>query len=113
DIAKGQNRPHAALGAEYVTEMAARLQLPLRDQQVVSTLVAEHTTIFELLQHNDPQDPSLAEQFLDCLNFDPLALQLMEVLVESDSKGTGPGVWTPMRAHNVAQVCQQARSNLN
>ncbi|AZA08993.1 [protein-PII] uridylyltransferase [Corynebacterium pseudopelargi] len=113
DIGKGQNQPHEALGARYVTEMAARLQLPLRDQQVVANLVEQHTTIFQLLQHQDPEDPALAEAFLDCLHFDPLALQLMEVLVEADSKGTGPGVWTPMRAHSVARVCQAARSNLN
>ncbi|AZA11701.1 [protein-PII] uridylyltransferase [Corynebacterium gerontici] len=113
DIAKGTDQPHEALGAQYVRAMATRLQLPSRDSQVVATLVAEHTTIFQLIAGRDPEDPQLARTLLERLHFDPLTLQLLHALVEADSQGTGPGVWTTMRAHAVASLVHNAKSMLS
>lgn len=113
DIAKGHEQPHEALGAEYVKEMATRLQLPPRDTQVVATLVAEHTTMFRLIAAKDPEDPQLARTLLERLHFDPLSLQLLRALVEADSKGTGPGVWTNLRGHAIDCLVHNAKGMLS
>lgn len=112
DMGKGREAPHEEVGAEMVREMATTLGLDRRDTAVVSTLVEQHTRIPAIVSTRDVSDPSTVEEVLDALHYDLLTLSLMEVLVEADSVGTGPGVWNTRMRAGLRAVCQQARATL-
>ncbi|MCQ9351650.1 [protein-PII] uridylyltransferase [Corynebacterium sp. 153RC1] len=113
DIGKGQDRPHEEVGAEMVAGMAEKLNLSVQDTAVVRTLVAQHTLIPQLVSTTDYQSEAVAEVLLDALNYDPLTLDLLEVLVRADAQGTGPGVWSRNLQYGTATLCAGAGSKLH
>ncbi len=112
DIGKGYGRPHATVGAEFVTDMAAKLRLTNQDTQVVTGLVRHHTLIPDLVKHRDIESREVIDELLDAVNYNLLIINLMEVLVRADSLGTGPGVWSPTMRLGTKMLCNQARAKL-
>lgn len=108
DIGKNYDRPHAEVGAEFVSQMAKRMGLPTRDRLIVETLVRHHTILFA----KDPDDEKIINKILDALHYDVLVLDLLEVLSEHDAEATGPGVWTTMTQLHVHQLVRNARRRL-
>ncbi|MDO4928417.1 MAG: [protein-PII] uridylyltransferase [Corynebacterium sp.] len=113
DMGKGYGRPHAEVGAEFVAEMAKRLRLSAADRAIVTTVVAEHTTIPQLVSTRDYTDPATVDILLDRIRYNALTLNLLEVLAECDAQGTGPGVWTRGLARGVEYLCRTARQRLD
>lgn len=113
DLGKGYDRPHAEVGAAFISDMAQRLGLSPSDRSVLATVVLEHTTIPRLVSSSDITDPQVAEQLLDRIRYNALTLNLLEVLSECDAIGTGPGVWTKSLERGTAYLCRAARAQLD
>ncbi|APT85022.1 protein-PII uridylyltransferase [Corynebacterium aquilae DSM 44791] len=112
DIGKGYDRPHEQVGAEQVARMAARMGLNPRDIMIVQTLVAEHTLLARMAATIDPNDQDAIDQVLDAVHYNPLILDLLEVLAEADAQATGPTVWTHRLARHVFTLCANARRHM-
>lgn len=113
DIGKGYDRPHEEVGAEFVKRAAQRLGLSPQDERVVETLVAQHTRIPQIATTMDPTSDEALAAMLDALGYDVLTVDLMEALVEADSLGTGPGVFSPALRMGLRTLCSRARARLN
>lgn len=112
DMGKGYGRPHEQVGAEMIKEMAAKLRLSAKDTAVVHTLVAQHTLIPQLVRTTDYTSQETLSRLLDALNYDPLTLELLGVLVRADAQGTGPGVWSPTLRHGTEHLVNAARGKV-
>lgn len=115
DLGKGRDRPHAEVGAGIAAGFAAAAGLPAADAATLRVLVREHQRLAELATRADPAAPATAAALVERLADagDPaLALDVLEVLTEADSLGTGPGVWTPSRAAGVRRLAAGARERL-
>nr|WP_290226341.1 [protein-PII] uridylyltransferase [Corynebacterium confusum] len=108
DIGKGYDRPHALVGAEMVTRMAARLRLNLADRSRAQTLVAEHTTLSRLARTMDPASDAARDSLLTACHYDQLTVSLLSVLTRADAESTGPGVWNNRLEAAAGQLCRRA-----
>lgn len=113
DIGKGYDRPHEEVGAEFVRAAADRLGLSPQDARVVETLVAQHTRIPQIATTMDPTSDEALHAVLEALGYDYLAVDLMEALVEADSTGTGPGVFSPALRAGLRTLSTRARERLS
>jgi [protein-PII] uridylyltransferase len=113
DVGKGRNRPHEEVGAEFVERMAKRMGLNAHDVNVVRTVVAQHTLLPDVCRTLDPTGDDALEKILEATGYDLLTIDLLEALVEADSKGTGPGVWTKNLERGLRILCGRARERLS
>lgn len=98
DLGKGRTTDHSILGAELAAVIAKRLGLDARDQRRVVLMVRHHLLLASTITRCDPRDPDTASAVLDTLAGDMELLNLLMLLTEADSRGTGPGVWTAWKA---------------
>lgn len=100
DIGKGRRRDHCELGAELTSVICARLGMPERDAERVVTVVRHHLLFAKTAASRDAADPATAEEiFVRLGTRDRPTFELLVALTEADSRATGPGVWTPWKAH--------------
>lgn len=100
DIGKGRQRDHSVLGAELAAVICARLGMPARDAERVVKVVRHHLLLAKTAASRDASDPATAEEILTRLGTrDRVTFELLVALTEADSRATGPGVWTPWKAH--------------
>ncbi|MDO5031467.1 [protein-PII] uridylyltransferase [Corynebacterium sp.] len=113
DIGKGQERPHAQVGAEMVARMAAKLRLNLADRSRVQTAVAEHTTLAQIVSRMDPASDEARDAVLEAVRYDHLTLSLLVVLAKADAVSTGPGVWNRRLEAGIRTVSARAFEQLD
>lgn len=113
DVGKGHDRPHEEVGAEYVERMAKRMGLNAHDVNVVHTVVAQHTLMPDVCRTMDPNGDEALGKILEATGYDLLTIDLLEALVEADSKATGPGVWSKNLERSLRILCARARERLS
>lgn len=113
DVGKGYDRPHEEVGAEFVERMAKRMGFNDHDIRVASTVVAQHTLMPDICRTMDPSSDEALEKILEATGYDLLTIDLLEVLVEADSKATGPGVWSKNLERSLHMLCGRARQRLS
>lgn len=99
DIGKGRERDHSELGAELADVICGRLGMDATDRERVVSVVRNHLLFARMATSRDPSDPDTAREIVDRIGRDPVVFELLVALTEADSRGTGPGVWTPWKAH--------------
>lgn len=99
DIGKGRQRDHSELGAELAEAICTRFGMPEHDRVRVVAIVRHHLLFAKTAASRDPNDPDTAREILDQLGEDPVIFDTLVALTEADSRGTGPGVWTPWKSH--------------
>ncbi|MBV7295206.1 HD domain-containing protein [Corynebacterium sp. TAE3-ERU12] len=116
DIGKGTARPHAEEGADIALSFAKRAGLDAADTASLVTLVQQHQMLAELATTKNPQSPDTADELAHCLSGVPdplLILDILTVLTEADSRGTGPGVWSAGRAAAMTTLAGITREHLS
>lgn len=112
DIGKGRDTDHSVVGAALAAQIGARIGLPDADVQVLSALVRHHLLLPHTATRRDVTDPATVHRITDTVGNDRDVLDLLFALTESDSKATGPGVWTPWKASLVAELVEGCRAVL-
>ncbi|HEX5401446.1 MAG TPA: [protein-PII] uridylyltransferase [Pseudonocardiaceae bacterium] len=112
DIGKGRGTDHSVVGAALAAQIGARLGLPDEDVATLSALVRHHLLLPHTATRRDVHDPATVLRVAETLNGERVLLDLLYALTESDSKATGPGVWTPWRASLVAELVESCRAVL-
>lgn len=109
DLGKGRDRDHSELGAELSVQVAGRLGLDDDDARRLAGLVRHHLLLAATITNRDPGDPDTAAAVVDTLGADRTLLELLALLTEADSRGTGPGVWSAWKAEMLATLVAAAR----
>src|SRR5262245_55534027 len=109
DIGKGRGGDHSVIGAELATQIGTRLGLWPSDIDVLSKMVRHHLLLPHTATRRDLQDPKVIAAVVDTLDGDPVLLELLHVLAEADSLGTGPGVWGDWKASLIGDLVRRCR----
>jgi [protein-PII] uridylyltransferase len=109
DIGKGRDEDHSVVGAELARHIGRRLGLWPTDVDTLASMVRHHLLLPHTAQRRDPEDPATVQRVVDTLDGDPVLLELLHALAESDALGTGPGVWTPWRATLMGDLVRRCR----
>jgi [protein-PII] uridylyltransferase len=112
DIGKGRDTDHSVVGAALAAQIGARVGLPEEDVATLSALVRHHLLLPHTATRRDVNDPATVLRVTETLGGERVLLDLLYALTESDSKATGPGVWTPWRASLVAELVESCRAVL-
>ena len=104
DIGKGGKGEHCAVGAEIAGPMAARLGLNEDEVATVTLMVGQHLLLPHTALRRDPSDLATIGLISDRIGGRLDHLALLHALSEADARATGPGVWSPWRAHVIADL---------
>ncbi|HVJ66423.1 MAG TPA: [protein-PII] uridylyltransferase [Caulifigura sp.] len=107
DIGKGFGRPHAEVGAEIATRVAARLHLSPQANEIVTRLVARHLEMAHIAFRRDISDPETLMQFAHHIGT-PEVLQMLYVLTAADVQAVGPSAWTEWKAELLGGLFDEA-----
>ena len=114
DIGKGRNRDHSELGAELAAAICARLGMPARDAERAVTVVRHHLLFAKTASSRDAGTTRTAEELVARLGTaDRVIFELLVTLTEADGRATGPGVWTPWKAHVHATLAATCASHFD
>ncbi len=112
DIGKGGEREHCAEGAEIAEPVARRIGLDDADVATIKLMVGQHLLLPHTALRRDPSDRAtirlIADRIGDRLDY----LGLLHALAEADARATGPGVWSPWRAHVIADLVHHVAAAL-
>ncbi len=111
DIGKGRDEDHTTLGVRLVDTICPRMGFDADDTAVVRALVDHHLLLAETATRRDLSDPRTAEN-VAALVGDPLVLELLNALTESDSKATGPSAWSSWKASLIAELVDSVARQL-
>jgi len=104
DIGKGGRHDHCLEGAEIAGSVTRRMGLEVAEVATVTMMVDQHLLLPHTALRRDPSDPAtirlIANRIGDRLDH----LGLLHALAEADARATGPGVWSPWRAHVIADL---------
>ncbi|MGI8625373.1 MAG: [protein-PII] uridylyltransferase [Geodermatophilaceae bacterium] len=112
DIGKGGNGEHCAAGAEIAERMAVRLGLSPAEVATVTLLVGQHLLLTHTALRRDPADPATIGLVSDRIGGRLDHLALLHALSEADARATGPGVWSPWRAHVISDLVSHVAAAL-
>jgi [protein-PII] uridylyltransferase len=112
DIGKGRDTDHSVVGAALAAQIGTRIGLPESDVATLSALVRHHLLLPHTATRRDVNDPATILRVTETLDGDRLLLDLLYALTESDSKATGPGVWTQWKASLLAELVEACRAVL-
>ncbi len=104
DIGKGGVRDHCVEGAEIVAPLTRRMGLNGPEVATVMLMVSQHLLLPHTAMRRDPSDPATISLIADRVEGRLDQLQLLHALAEADARATGPGVWSPWRAHVVGDL---------
>ena len=109
DIGKGRGTDHSIVGAALATQVGERLGLPEKDVATLSAMVRHHLLLPHTATRRNISDEATVRRVVDTLDGDPVLLELLHGLAESDSLATGPGVWSDWKAALVADLVSRCR----
>ena len=104
--------PHEETGAERVPEICARLGCPPAMAERVTLLVRHHLLMAETSRLRDLNLPETIRDFVDALGGDRENLRMLYLLTRADTAAVAPGIWTPMKARQLAELYHRAESHL-
>lgn len=104
DIGKGGEREHCLEGAEIAGLMTRRMGLSDPEVATVTLMVGQHLLLPHTALRRDPSDPATIGLIADRIEGRLDHLYLLHALAEADARATGPGVWSPWRAHVIADL---------
>jgi [protein-PII] uridylyltransferase len=106
DIGKGRDTDHSVVGAALAAQIGERIGLDEMDVATLSAMVRHHLLLPHTATRRDVHDPTTVLRVAETLDNDRVLLDLLYALTESDSRATGPGVWTPWKASLVAELVE-------
>ncbi len=110
DIGKGRQQDHSEVGAALTTQVAERLGLWPQDVATLTALVRHHLLLPHTATRRDVEDEATVRRVVDTLGGDPVLLELLHALAESDAIATGPGVWSDWKASLVGDLVARCRA---
>ncbi|NUT92588.1 MAG: [protein-PII] uridylyltransferase [Saccharothrix sp.] len=110
DIGKGRQQDHSEVGAALTTQVAERLGLWPQDVATLTALVRHHLLLPHTATRRDVEDEATVRRVVDTLGGDPVLLELLYALAESDAIATGPGVWSDWKASLVGDLVARCRA---
>ncbi len=112
DIGKGGERDHCIEGAEIAGPIGRRMGLDEADVATVTLMVGQHLLLPHTALRRDPSDPATIGLITERIGGRLDLLYLLHALSEADAQATGPGVWSPWRAHVIADLVGQVATAL-
>lgn len=109
DIGKGRGGDHSVIGAELAERIATRMGLWPSDIEVVAAVVRHHLLLPQVATRRDLEDTATVQSVVDAIGGDVVVLELLHVLAEADSIGTGPGVWGEWKASLITELVRRCR----
>lgn len=106
DIGKGGEEEHCLAGAEIAARIARRIGLDEPDIATVTLMVGQHLLLPHTATRRDPTDAATIGLIADRVGNRLDQLDLLHALGEADARATGPGVWSPWRAHVIGDLVQ-------
>jgi len=104
DIGKGGKGEHCIEGVQIVAPIARRIGLTEAEVATVTLMVGQHLLLPHTALRRDPSDPATIRLISDRIGNRLDHLYLLHALSEADARATGPGVWSPWRAHVIADL---------
>ncbi len=117
DVGKGMNVPHHTQGSlETVAAIAARLNLPAADHEVIHFLIARHLEMSATLLRRDIFDPETVRAFSKVVGT-PERLKMLCLLTYADVSAVNPEALTPWKAEMLwrlyAATCNDLARNVD
>lgn len=112
DIGKGSERDHCLEGVEIVAAMTGRMGLGASEAATVTLMVGQHLLLPHTAMRRDPSDPATIGLIADRIEGRLDQLHLLHALAEADARATGPGVWSPWRAHVIGDLVSHVAAAL-
>lgn len=109
DIGKGHGGDHSVIGAQLVAQVGARLGLWPSDIRLLAAVVRHHLLLPSVAARHDIHDQHTITTVVECIDGDPVVLELLHALAEADSLATGPGVWSTWKAALIGDLVQHCR----
>ncbi len=109
DLGKGRDQDHSVVGAALATQVGTRLGLVPDDVATLSAMVRHHLLLPHTATRRNIEDETTVERVVETVGGDPVLLELLYALAESDSLATGPGVWTDWKATLMADLVVRCR----
>ena len=103
DLGKGYVEDHSEVGARMARDVAARLELPADEAEIVHFLVLKHLAMAHLAFRRNVDDDSLVVRFA-CEVGSPEVLRMMSLLTAADVSAVGPGTWTKWKADLLGEL---------
>ncbi|MFZ5830025.1 MAG: [protein-PII] uridylyltransferase [Planctomycetota bacterium] len=107
DLGKGHLEDHREIGKKIAERIAARLQLPAREAEMLRFLVHKHEMMNHLAFRRDTSDAETVLQFAVKVG-SPEMLEMLYVLTACDLGAVGPGVWDGWKSEIVADLFHRA-----
>ena len=83
--------------------MAKRLNLTLKDEELISWLVRDHLVMSDFAQKRDISDPITIRDFAEKVQTTK-RLKLLFILTVADIRSVGPGVWTEWKGELLSNL---------
>lgn len=112
DIGKGGTGDHSEEGTVIVEPMLTRMGLATDDVATVTLMVGQHLLLPHTAARRDPADPATIGLIAERIHGRIDLLLLLHALAEADARATGPTVWTPWRAHVIADLVRHVGAAL-
>jgi len=103
DLGKGFVEDHSEVGARMARDVAARLELPGDEAEIVEFLVLRHLVMAHQAFRRDTGDESLVARFARDVG-SPEVLRMLAVLTAADVSAVGPGTWTRWKADLLGEL---------
>lgn len=112
DIGKGGEQEHCAEGSQLADSIARRIGFDEADVATVTLMVGQHLLLPHTALRRDPSDLATIGLIADRIGNRLDHLGLLHALAEADARATGPGVWSPWRAHVIADLVRHVAAAL-
>ena len=112
DLGKGFVEDHSEVGARIARDVAARLQLPADEAEILEFLVHKHLAMAHLAFRRNVDDESLVVRFAREVG-SPEVLRMLALLTAADIAAVGPGTWTRWKADLLGELHFRTLSHLD
>ena len=112
DLGKGYVEDHSEIGLRIAEDTAARLNLPLREAEILKFLVHKHLLMSHLAFRRDTQDDGLLVRFAVEVG-SPEVLDMLFVLTAADFAAVGPGVWDNWKLQVLTDLYRRTMRHLS
>jgi [protein-PII] uridylyltransferase len=112
DLGKGFADDHSQRGARLAAETARHLDLPLREAELIETLVSKHLRMSDVAFRHDLNNESVILSFAREVG-SLEALQLLYVLTCADVAAVGPDALTSWKRDLLAELYLRTREHLS
>jgi [protein-PII] uridylyltransferase len=112
DIGKGWPGDHSVVGEPIAARIAARMGFPEHDVGMIAAMVRHHLLLPDTATRRDVDDPATVDRVAETLGGDLTLLRLLHALAHADAEATGPGAWSPWKAHLVGALVARVAARL-